>query len=125
MRICVALAALSFLCAGNAQAEPKVPLPTGTYRFRHMDAEFPRSPGFPVTVKIQGRRITVVNEHQHGVIPKGVLQVATLMWHAKSKQWILGHEEADQSAAEVGGCSAGPDTIDFSRRIIWTCEGGP
>ena len=90
-----------------------------------MDAEFPLSPGFPVTVKIQGKRITVVNEHQHSVIPKGVLEKATLMWHTSSKQWILGHEDTDRHAAEVGGCSAGPDTIDFSRRIVWTCEGGP
>lgn len=125
MRICAVLTALSFLFAGSARAEPKVPIPTGTYRFRHMDAEFPRARGFPVTVKIQGKKITVINEHQHSVIPRGVIDVATLMWHAQSKQWVLGHEEADRSASEVGGCSTGPYTIDFSRRIIWTCEGGP
>ena len=37
----------------------------------------------------------------------------------------LGHDAADRNAAEVGGCSAGPDVIDFTARIIWTCEGGP
>ena len=121
MRICVVSAALSALFAGGTQAEPKLPLPTGTYRFRYAGAEFPMFSGLPVTVKIRGRKITVINMHSNSLVPKGVIEEAILVWHAKSRQWILGHGKADRNTPEVGGCSAGPDTIDFSRRVIWTC----
>ncbi|MES2949679.1 MAG: hypothetical protein V4858_14145 [Pseudomonadota bacterium] len=47
------------------------------------------------------------------------------MWHRKTSQWILGDSEADREAPEVGGCSSGPDVIDFKTRTIWTCVGGP
>jgi hypothetical protein len=119
--ICLACAT----SAGAAHAEPALPIKPGHYVFHHRDAEFPNAPGFPVKVSIQGHKITVVNPKPYGVIPAGVIDRATLMWHAGTGQWILGHDAADRNAPEVGGCSGGPDVIDFKARVIWTCEGGP
>ncbi len=110
---------------GTAHADPSLPVTSGEYTFQHRDAEFPNSRGFPVRVSIRGYKITVTNSKPYGPIPRGVIEQATLMWHPKTKQWILGHGDADREASEVGGCSSGPDVIDFKTRIIWTCVGGP
>jgi hypothetical protein len=117
-------AVASILCACTS-SEPTVPLTSGTYTFQHRDAEFPDSTGFPVSVEIDGVRVVVTNPSVHGPIPSGVIDRATLMWHAKTKQWLLGHSEADRQAAEVGGCTGGPVVVDFSSKTLWTCEGGP
>ena len=113
------------MLAGAVHAAPALPIKSGEYIFQHRDAEFPDSHGFPVRVVVRGNRITVINPKPYGTIPGGVIDRATLMWHAKTKQWILGYSDADREAAEVGGCSDGPNVIDFKARIIWTCEGGP
>jgi len=106
-------------------ADATPPIASGTYAFRHKDAEFPESRGIPVTVIIRDYSITVVNKTPHAVLPKGVLVKGELMWHDKSGQWIIGTDEADRNAEEVGGCSAGPETVDFAKKIIWSCIGGP
>ena len=119
---------ISLVCAmlsGTVQADPALPIRSGEYIFQHRDAEFPSSHGFPVRVTIRGNKITVINPKPYGPIPGGVIEQATLMWHTKTNQWILGHGDADREAPEVGGCSNGPNVIDFKTRIIWTCEGGP
>ena len=109
----------------SVQATPALPIKTGEYMFQHRDAEFPNSPGFPVRVAIHGNKITITNPKPYGQIPSGVIDQATLMWHAVERQWILGHSDADREASEIGGCSNGPNIIDFEAKIIWTCEGGP
>lgn len=106
------------------QADPALPIKSGKYIFQHRDAEFPNSHGFHVRVIIHGNKVTVINPKPYGQIPSGVIDQAILMWHTKTNQWILGHDDTDREAQEVGGCSAGPDVIDFKTRIIWTCEGG-
>lgn len=108
-----------------AQADPALPIKSGKYVFEHRDAEFPNSRGFPVQVIIRGNRITIMNPKQYGPIPRGVIDEAIIMWHVNSSQWILGNDDADRNSPEVGGCSDGPQVIDFKTRIIWTCEGGP
>jgi hypothetical protein len=113
-----------FLLSTLAHADPALPIKSGDYTFDHRDAEFPHSKGFPVKVSIRGYHITVVNPKPHGAIRAGVLDDATLMWHVKSRQWIIGYSDADRDAPDVGGCSDGPNVIDFKTRIIWTCEGG-
>ena len=113
------------LAAFTAIADPALPIKSGTYQFQHRDMEFPGSKGFHVTAKISGYHIRIVNTQEHGVIPRGLLSDATLMWHKRTKQWILGHHNADRYATEVGGCSDGPQVVDLARRIYWTCEGGP
>src|SRR5262245_48796850 len=87
-----------------ASDPPKAPLKSGTYRFQWKDAEFANSPGFPVKVEIDGERIRVVNEQKDRAAPVGTLDEGVLMWHAQSKQWILGHDESDKFAPTVGGC---------------------
>ena len=106
-------------------ADPPLPIKSGKYTFQHRDAEFPKSRGFLVKVSIQGYKVVVTNPKPYGPIPSGVLYEATLMWHAKTRQWILGHSDSDREAPEVGGCSDGPEVIDFKAHIIWTCVGGP
>jgi hypothetical protein len=113
-----------FLLCTVAQAEPKLPIKSGDYIFQNRDAEFPHSKGFPVRVSIRGDHITVINPKPHGATPAGVLDEATLMWHPKSKQWIIAYSNADRDAPDVGGCSDGPDVIDFKTRIIWSCISG-
>ena len=119
------IALVGAVFCGTVHADPALPIKPGEYTFQHRDAEFPDSPGFPVKVSIRGRKVTVTNPKPHGPIPSGVIERATLMWHAKTKQWILGHSDADREASDVGGCSAGPNVVDFKTRMIWTCEGGP
>jgi hypothetical protein len=109
---------------GQAHADPALPIKSGDYTFHHKDAEFPHSKGFPVRVSIRGHHVTVVNPKPLESIPAGVLDDATLMWHSKSKQWIIGYSDADRDAPNVGGCSDGPDLIDFKTRIIWSCISG-
>ena len=111
--------------SGSGQADPELPINSGEYVFQHRDAEFPSSPGFPVRVTIRGDEITVTNQKAYGPIPSGVIDQGTLMWHSMTNQWILGYGDADREAPEIGGCSDGPNVVDFEARIIWTCEGGP
>jgi len=115
---------LGIAIANLSHADPVLPLKSGDYTFYHRDAEFPDSNGFQVRVSIRGYHITVVNPKPHGTIPAGMLYDATLMWHPKSKQWILGYSDVDRDAPEVGGCSDGPEVIDFKTRIIWACISG-
>ena len=124
-RVGAIIAVVGAVLSGTARADQSLPVKSGDYTFQHRDAEFPDSPGFPVKVSIQGHKVTVTNAKPHGPIPIGVIERATLMWHAKTKQWILGHSDTDREAPEVGGCSTGPNVVDFKTRMIWTCEGGP
>ncbi len=122
--VIIALAGTVFF-NGTAHADPPLPVKSGAYTFQHRDAEFPDARGFPVRVSIRRYKFTVTNPKPYGPIPSGVIEEGTLMWHRKTQQWILGDSEADREAPEVGGCSSGPDVIDFKTRIIWTCVGGP
>lgn len=121
----VIIALVGAVFSGTAHASPALPIKSGEYTFQHRYAEFPDSPGFPVNASIRGHKVTVTNEKPHGPIPSGVIERATLMWHSKTKQWVLGHSDGDREAPDVGGCSTGPAVVDFKTRIIWTCDGGP
>ena len=108
-------------CRGSESDDPL--LPSGDYVFMHKFAEGEqvRFPGSPVTVRIDGRHIVVINNESTSVFPVGVIDQGTLMWHAASRQWIIGTEADDADAAQVGGCSDGPLVVDLKRRIFWTC----
>lgn len=130
MRAAILLFATLPFVACVSTTEPKLPIKSGTYNFQHRDAEFSDSPGYPVTVAIRGNNIVVTYDGPNLCLseirgPNNVIYDATLMWHRNSAQWILGTEDTDRDAEEVGGCSAGPDTIDFKNRILWTCVCGP
>lgn len=54
------------MLSGAAQADPALPIKSGTYLFQHRDAEFPNAHGFPVRVTIRGDKITVINPKPYG-----------------------------------------------------------
>ena len=126
MRQALALAVVAGMVACASTQKPFVLLPSGTYQFQHKDAEFSNSPGFPVSVQIDGSRVVVTNHQAGRSLPVGVIEEATLMWHPTFRQWILASDESDTTAPSVGGCGdSAPHSIDFKKREIWTCEGGP
>jgi hypothetical protein len=119
-------AVLCCLGARATSSEPPLPISSGTYLFQHKDAEFPGSSGFPVTVMVRGRDVTVLNEQAGRSIPTGVIEEGRLTWHPASTKWILSSRPEDKHAPSVGGCGdSDPHTIDFKTREIWTCIGGP
>ena len=106
------------------ECDPDLPLAPGSYAFVHRDAEFPSQPGFPVTVTIAGYHYKVAAQSPDK--PGTVCEIddSILMWNEKVRMWTLGHDESDRAATHAGGCQDdGPDTIDFEKRIIWTCVG--
>jgi hypothetical protein len=115
------LASLLSVSFPIAAYESKLPIKSGTYTFSHKFAEHPNMGSVPLTVKIRGKRVTVINETESSVFPKGVLAKGKLRWHAGSKKWIIATSKEDLTAPEVGGCSDGPDEIDLVQRIYWTC----
>lgn len=70
---------------------------------------------------IRGRKIELINRTKSEVFPLGGIADGTLMWHAKSKKWIIGLSKSDKSAVNVGGCSDGPEVVDLRKKIYWTC----
>lgn len=111
--------------AGRRQAKtppgPPVPLEPGRHVFQHRFAEHPGLASIPVEVRLEGRRVTVVNPVASDPFPAGVLAEGALMFHAGSGQWIIGREPADAQAPEVGGCSDGPEVLDLEAKVYWTC----
>jgi hypothetical protein len=105
----------------SAPSAPPVPMPSGDYEFAHRFAEHPTMASITLNVRIAGAHVVVVNATDSDVFPAGVLDEGVLMWHAASKQWIVGHEKGDDTLPDVGGCSDGPAVIDLVNRIYWTC----
>lgn len=93
----------------------------GEYAFRHRSAEHPNLRAHPLVARITGTRLVLVNRKPSSVFPLGVVAEGELMWHAASKQWVLGRDPADRTAEEVGGCSDGPEVMDLMKRVYWTC----
>jgi hypothetical protein len=102
-------------------AAERLPIRDGEHAFRHRSAEHPNLPAHPLVARISGTRIVLINRKASSVLLIGVFAEGELMWHAASKQWILGKEPADRMAEEVGGCSDGPEVVDLSRRVYWAC----
>lgn len=102
-------------------ADRAPPLASGQYIFQHHFAEQPNLPSIPVVARIDGNHIVLVNASASDVFPKGVIAEGTLMWHAASKQWIIGNDPSDRTAKAVGSCSEGPEVVDLERLIYWTC----
>ena len=98
-----------------------MPIRSGQYVFRHRFAEQPTLASVTLLAKIEGSHITLINETSSEAFPKGTVAEGTLMWHAASRQWIIGHRSEDAYAKDVGGCSDGPEVIDLASRVYWTC----
>ncbi len=88
-------------------ATERPPLRDGEYAFRHRSAEHPDLPAHPLVARISGTRIVLVNRKASSVFPIGVVAEGELMWHAASKQWVLGHDPVDRIAEEAGGAVMG------------------
>ena len=114
--------AVAMLASGcSAASDPKIPLASGQYVFQHRFAEHPTIPSIPLQVTITDSHIVVVNPTASDPFPAGVLAEGQLMWHVASQQWIIGHEASDRLAQDVAGCSDGPEAVDLSGKIYWTC----
>ena len=117
-----ALAVLISVVAGCSSAsEPPVPIKSGEYTFQHRFAEHPTMPSFRLKARIDGSHIVLTNPAPSGPFPAGVIAEGELMWHAGSKQWIIGSNASDRSVEDVGGCSDGPEVVDLVAKVYWTC----
>lgn len=113
----IALAASSVA----AVSAPRQPIHSGQYTFQHKFVEQPTIQSISLTAKITEYHIELINELQSDIFPKGVIAEGILMWHSKSRQWIIGHRNSDRYAKDVGGCSDGPEVVDLQQKIYWTC----
>jgi hypothetical protein len=110
------------LAVSSAQADsPPLPIRSGQCSFQHKFSEHPGIKSISLIAKIKGTHIVLINNTKSDVFPKGIVTEGTLMWHAESKQWIIGQEASDQLVKDVGGCSDGPEVIDLQKKIYWTC----
>jgi len=121
MKHSLLLLAATLASPSSAEKDPAVPLAPGHYDFQHRFAEHPAIPSIKLEVTIAGSHIVVVNPVASDPFPAGTLAEGQLMWHAASQQWIIGREPSDKLAADVGGCSDGPETVDLINKIYWTC----
>ena len=120
MKRALILAAM-FIAGCSTAADPQIPIASGQHAFQHRFAEQPTIPSIPLNVTITGSHIVVVNLKASDPFPAGILAEGELMWHAGSEQWIIGHKDADRSVRDVGGCSDGPEVVDLTDNIYWTC----
>jgi hypothetical protein len=100
---------------------PKVPLATGRYEFQHRFAEHPDIQSIKLIAEVIDDNIVLTNADSDRVFNFGVIEQGTLMWHARTQQWIVGNSEEDRNAEHVGGCSDGPSVIDLVELVYWTC----
>ena len=112
---------LSFVAGCSSATEPPIPIKSGEYTFQHRFAEHPTMPSFRLRAKVDGSHIVLTNPAPSGPFPAGVLAEGELMWHAASKQWIIGSHASDRSVGDVGGCSDGPEVVDLVGKVYWTC----
>ena len=82
-----------------------------------------KSMGEKVLIRLNGPDIQIIyiGEGKHFNVKKGsILEEGILMKH-ESGVWIIGKQEADKYAKEIGGCSGGPSIIDFKHKKFWMC----
>jgi hypothetical protein len=104
-------------------SEPAAPIRSGTYSFELRDAEFPDMPGVALRVIVEGTRIKVISsDSQSKLFPRGtVVDEGLLLFHRRTKQWIIGTSASDVEAEAVGGCTVGPAVVDLEARVYWYC----
>jgi len=116
------LVALPLFVALTAWAEdPPIPLPTGRYEFKHRFAEHPDMTSITLIAEIIDDQIELFNADSDWLFNFGVVEKGTLMWHAATKTWIIGHSHEDRVAPHVGACTDGPSEVDLVELVYWTC----
>jgi hypothetical protein len=121
MNYLILLTIVTMTSACSTTSDPQIPLASGQYVFQHRFVEHPTIPSIPLHVTISDSHIVVINPTASDPFPAGVLAEGQLMWHAASKQWVIGHGASDRTAQDVGGCSEGPEVVDLAGKIYWTC----
>ncbi len=99
-------------------------LKNGTYKFSIRDAEYVSHPivaKCKVIIKRDKIKVIYIDSSLTLIKYGDIFDEGILMWHKKTKQWIIGHSKQDKNAKEVGGCSDGPRVIDLKKKEIWNC----
>lgn len=78
------------LPACAAEQEHPLPMKSGEYSFSHKYAEHPNMVSVRLTAEIEGNHIRLINNDESNVFQKGVVEKGMLMWHGRSRRWILG-----------------------------------
>jgi hypothetical protein len=120
MKPALSLSALLALAACSS-LDPEPPIPSGQYEFLHRFVEHPTIPSVKLVAVIKGRSVVLANHSLSSALPLGVVARGQLMWHSKSRSWVIGQKPEDGSAPEVGGCTGGPEVIDLQARVYWSC----
>ncbi|HEY7642249.1 MAG TPA: hypothetical protein VH814_21125 [Steroidobacteraceae bacterium] len=115
------LASLVAICVCGHADEVPLPIADGHYTFLVRFAEHLTMTGGQLDVAIRGRHIVITSKPKASVFPTGLVVEGILLWHAPSKQWIIGETEADAAIEDVGGCTGGPVVVDLERKEFWTC----
>ncbi len=135
------IAVLLFSCASSSEEQPasnseapdsqpqasrslpaEIPA-NGSYQFDLAYAEWQgKSMGETVTVEIKGDSIRVLYSGEGNLgYRRGEVMEEGLIRQHKSGDWIIAHAESDVNAEEYGGCTDGPQVIDFSNKKFWVC----
>ena len=96
----------------------------GTYTYSIAWAEWGgKSLGATCTVIIKGDSIKVIHNGKSNVTGKkgDIYTEGKIMKHKRTGKWIIGRNEKDKDAKEIGGCSDGPSVIDFKTKRFWSC----
>jgi len=102
--------------------QPVPPVVFGEYRFEIRDPEFPEQVGIEARATFDtGDKVVIETVKDSYRYPAGARFEGTLAWNAPAKKWVLASQPADANAKEVGGCSDGPEVIDFEHFVLWVC----
>lgn len=96
-------------------------IPQGKMKYELYFSEWNgRMNNLKVDIIIQGNKITVFNNTEKP-LPGGKILVKGILMKHKSGKWIIGKNNNDKNAEEIGGCTNGPIIIDFKTKIIEWC----
>ena len=98
----------------------------GIYIYRIAFAESGgQSLGHTCRVIIKGDSIKIIDNGKTALSlsKKGdIIDQGIIMKHARTGKWIIGHTAKDKNAKQIGGCSDGPQIIDFIHKRFWICR---
>lgn len=77
--------------------------------------------GETVTVEVIADSVSVVYDGKGSIAPAGTVLASGLLMKHKSGVWIVGSTPEEAQLDEVGGCSGGPEVIDFEQLLFWWC----
>lgn len=100
---------------------PQFPLQDGEYEFMLRFAEHPNIVGVWLSVTIKGDSVFIDEKDEKSSLSSRFKLRGRIVWHKKSKSWVIIQSPEDENAEEVGGCSDGPLVIDPRFFHVWTC----